>query len=283
MWQGALPACCEQCEAYDRGPSQCRLLAHPTPENRRALLVMPCDIEALVPRRLRGQGDDVALEALEAWLSPDLTAEEVLASFGHASLDARLWLTSWPYLFLARNAVRRRNRPEPVRHRRFAAELEGTGDPAAGARMIRALDQLLGVDPIGLALVIDVLRGELDVDRWCHALGMNEHALDDKKYLAVYRYAVIFHDVLPKLPEAPRAALSARRFARANHSDADALAATRVATGMALSHGEWLTLYREGVSASLVALAAPEALGVEAMGELGEAFRHVLGVEEGAP
>jgi hypothetical protein len=256
------------------------LLAEPTHENRRALVSMPCDIEALVARRLRAQGEEIAQEALQAWLAPELTAEEVTASFGQVPLDARLWLTSWPYLFLARNAIRRHNPANPSREAQPPPE---DGDPELGARMIRALDQLLGVDPVGYALMLDLLRGELDDAKWCAALGCNDRTLGDRCHLALYRYTVIFHDILSALPDAPRSALAARRFARANHTDAEALAATRTATGMTLSIDDWRKLYREGVNASLVALAEPQALGPEAMDELDRAFRRVLRVEGGSP
>jgi hypothetical protein len=279
MWHGALPGCCERCEVYDRVAGRCRLLADPTVENRRALVSMPCDIEALIARRLRAQGEEIGQEALQAWLAADLTADEVTASFGQVPLDARLWLTSWPYLFLARGAVRRRNPPSPSRE---AGPPPEGGDPELGGCMIRTLDQLLGVDPIGYALMLDLLRGELDDAKWCEALGCNDKALGERSHLALYRYAVIFHDVLGGLPDAPRAALAARRFARANHTDAEALEATRTATGMTLSPEDWRRLYREGVMGSLVALARPEALGPEAMDELDGTFRRVLRVEGAA-
>jgi hypothetical protein len=280
MWHGALPGCCDRCEVYDRAAGRCRLLAEPTHENRNALVSMPCDIEALVARRLRAQGEEIAREALQAWLAPELTAEEVTASYGQVPLDARLWLTSWPYLFLARNAIRRHNPPSPSREPQAMPE---EGDPALGARMIRALDQLLGVDPVGYALMLDLLRGELDEGKWCAALGCNDRTFSERCQLTLYRYTVIFYDVLDELPEAPRSALAARRFARANHTDAEALAATCTATGRTMSLDDWRKLYREGVLASLVALAEPQALGPEAMDELDGAFRSVLRVEGVAP
>jgi hypothetical protein len=161
--------------------------------------------------------------------------------------------------------------------------LAAAGDQELGAQMVRTLDQLLGVDPIGYAIVLDMLRGEFEVGRWCASLGCSEPALGDRRYLALYRYAVIFHDVLAAIPDAPRAALAARRFARANQRDEDAFAATCTAMGTHLSLGDWRQLYREGAFISLTLLARPEALGLEACDALEGAFRRVLGIEDGGP
>ena len=38
-------------EAYDSGARQCRLLARPSPDNRRRLLTMPCNVQEILVRR----------------------------------------------------------------------------------------------------------------------------------------------------------------------------------------------------------------------------------------
>ena len=107
--------------------------------------------------------------------------------------------------------------------------------------------------------------------------------MTDRKYLSVYRYAVWFHDALGAIasPHA-RAALVARRFSAGDPSEHAALEATRAAIAVrGLAMTEWRRLYREGASASLDALAMPDALGRDTMDELGTAFRRVLRLDVG--
>lgn len=276
-----LPACCRGCELYERSSGRCLLLAHPTPENRRRLLTMPCDVQGLVTRRFRAHGEDVARDALLTWLEPTWEADQVSGTFGRAPLDARLWLTSWPYLYLGRNAVRRRYRQlreQPVSEPPEAPS-ERLYDPSLPSHVTRTLDALRVIDALGYTMVVEMMRGELDVARLRDELGVSDATVSDRKYLALYRYAALFFGVLDALQPSESVALRARRFSPEPVTDAGALAATRAALGLPdLSAAAWKDLYRRGALASLAALAGAEALG-EAMKTFETPFRRVLRVQ----
>ena len=53
MGASELPPCCRGCELYEAEARHCLLLAHPTEENRRHLLTMPCNVQELLTRRFR--------------------------------------------------------------------------------------------------------------------------------------------------------------------------------------------------------------------------------------
>src|SRR4051812_24030209 len=146
-----VPPCCVGCAEYDRADGVCRLLAEPTLENRRRLLTMPCDVQRLLGHRFRAHGPDVAREALVAWLDPGWDPDDLTLTYGRAPRDARLWLGSWPYLYLGRSAVRRALRDA---ERTGAAGVEEAAeprpaDPALGLGVTRALEKVRRVDPVG--------------------------------------------------------------------------------------------------------------------------------------
>ncbi|HSO00117.1 MAG TPA: hypothetical protein VLS89_17615, partial [Candidatus Nanopelagicales bacterium] len=149
---GGAPPCCLRCPEMDRAAGACRLLAAPTLENRRRLLTMPCDVQGLLSRRFRGHGEDVAREAQGLWLSAGWAPESVLQSFGRAPRDARLWLTSWPYFYLGRRAVRRAQQEQAKP--RAAPTPPTAPDPALARRVARALDRVHRVDPVSHAMLI---------------------------------------------------------------------------------------------------------------------------------
>src|SRR5262245_24341729 len=120
-----LPPCCAGCPEYDRDDRVCRLISEPTPDNRRALLTKPCNVQRPLELRFRTYGADVARDALVAWLDPAWDPDDISLSYGRAPRDARLWLGSWPYLYLGRNAVRRVHRDGD------RLEPEGREQPAA--------------------------------------------------------------------------------------------------------------------------------------------------------
>jgi hypothetical protein len=280
-----LPPCCAGCAEYDRDDGVCRLLAEPTEDNRRRLLTMPCDVQRLLELRFRNHGPDVARDALVAWLSPGWDADDISLSYGRAPRDARLWLGSWPYLYLGRNAVRRALRDgERLRPADTDAAAEPSGrasDPALALRMIRALEKVRRIDAVGYAMLVDFLRDCFDAHTWATALGAAPASVTDRKYLAIYRYAVYFHEILELVaPHEAAVALSTRRFAPGDPTEHAALEAARAALGAPdLSQSAFRQLYREGAARSLALLGAADALGGETMDHLGTAFHRVLRIE----
>ena len=279
------PPCCSGCAAYDHEDRVCRLLAEPSLDNRRALLTMPCNVQRLLEIRFRSYGPDVARDALVAFLDPAWDPDDVSLSYGRAPRDARLFLGSWPYYYLARNSIRRIHR-EDERTEPGDDDPRPAGppaDPTLGLRMTRALAAVQAIDPVGYAMILDFLHDRFDAQGWATMLGWAAASVTDRKYLSIYRYAVAFHDVLSQVsPREAATALAARRFAAGDPSEHDALAATRAALGApALTMAAYRQLYREGASLSLTLLAEPEALGAEAMAEMGTAFRRVLRLDTG--
>ncbi|MCC6552029.1 MAG: hypothetical protein IT372_03275 [Polyangiaceae bacterium] len=283
MANGGAPPCCTRCGEFDRAGGYCRLLAAPTLDNRRRLLTMPCDVQRLLTQRFRAYGEDVAREAILLWLSPGWGTEDVARSFGRAPRDARLWLTSWPYLYLGRTAVRRVQQERAERGGEPPGELPAPPrpDPSMALRVARALDRVHRVDPVSHAMLLDFLRDRFDARRWCALLECSEATVTDRKYLGIYRYAAYFHEVLESVqPQEAAMALAARRFSPGDPDDGEALDATRAALrAPELSMGDFRARYREGALRSLALLGAPDALGPEAMAHLGTAFRRVLRVD----
>lgn len=283
MGAGELPPCCRTCELYEAEGAQCLLLAHPTEENRRTLLTMPCNVQELVTRRFRSHGPDVAQDALVSWLDPEWDEAALRASYGHAPIDARLWLTSWPYLYLGRNAVRRRfrsSREQPWSEPPAVPD-SGASDPSTRGRVLHALEVLARLDAVGHTMMVELMRGEFEPATWRVSLGCSDATVTDRKYLAIYRYSVVFFDVLAQIDARSRAALEARRFSPGVPSDARALEQVRQKLRRpGLSLVEFRDLYRAGAVESLARLAQSDALGEESMRRIEGAFRRVLRVEE---
>lgn len=276
-----LPPCCRGCELYEAEAAHCLLLAHPTEENRRHLLTMPCRVQDLLVRRFRSYGEDVAQDALVSWLDPEWDEASIRRTYGNAPVDARLWLTSWPYLYLGRNAVRRgyRNAREQPWSEPPAAD-RGDADPTFGGRVVRALDRVRILDAVGYAMLVEWMRGELEVASWKRQLGCSDATVTDRKYLSIYRYAVLFFGVLEQLEPRARAALEARRFAPGEPTDQVALESVRLALRRPnLALAEYRELYRSGASSSLDALARSDALGEESTRRFEDAFRRVLRID----
>ncbi len=150
--------------------------------------------------------------------------------------------------------------------------------PALALRMTRALEKVRRIDATGYAMLLDFLRDRFDAAAWAGALGWAPASVTDRKYLAIYRYAVYFHEILEALaPREVAVALASRRFAVGDPSEHAALAATRASLHAPdLPLASWRQLYREGAARSLALLAAPDALGAEAMADLDTALRRVL-------
>jgi hypothetical protein len=248
---------------------------------------MPCDVQRLLEHRFRSHGPDVARDALVAWLDPAWDPDDLTLSYGKAPRDARLWLGAWPYLYLGRSAVRRAQRDaerEKPAGNDDPAEPR-PADPALALRAARALEEVRRIDPVGYAMLLDFMRDRFDAETWGAALGAAPASVTDRKYLAIYRYAVYFHEVIELLaPHEARVALTTRRFSPGDPSEHAALEATRAALGSpGLALGAWRHLYREGATRSLALLAEPEALGEDAIAELGTAFRRVLRLDVKSP
>jgi hypothetical protein len=240
---------------------------------------MPCNVEQLLEQRFRSHGPDVARDALVSWLDPEWDPETLRASYGNAPVDARLWLTSWPYLYLGRNAVRRQYRN--AREQPWSEPPERTDseddDPTLPGRVLRALETVRGVDGVGYTMVLELMRGEFEVAAWRASLGCSDATVTDRKYLGLYRYSVIFFDVLLQLEPRQRAALEAKRFSPGDPGDGEALNTLRTSLQRpTVSLAEFRDLYRSGAAASLAVLAQSDALGEESMERLDGAFRRVL-------
>ncbi|MBS2015283.1 MAG: hypothetical protein JST00_20520 [Deltaproteobacteria bacterium] len=278
---GELPPCCRSCELYEKEAGQCLLLAHPTEENRRHLLTMPCRVEKLLEQRFRSHGPDVGRDALVSWLDPDWDPTALRTSYGSAPVDARLWLTSWPYLYLGRNAVRRRYRNAREQPWSEPPAPDSTEeDPTLPGRVLRALDGVRRVDAVGYAMVVEMMRGEFEPAAWRASLDVSDATVTDRKYLAIYRYSVYFFDVLRELEPKQRAALGARRFTPGDPNDGDALALVRSNLRRPnLTLNDFRELYRAGAHASLGVLARSDALGEESMKRYEGTFRRVLRIE----
>lgn len=278
-----LPPCCRACELYDAEGQHCLLLAHPTPENRRHLLTMPCRVEVLLERRFKSHGPDVARDALVSWLDPEWDPEALRASYGSAPVDARLWLTSWPYLYLGRNAVRRRyrNAREQPWSEPPAGPDSADDDPTMPGRVVRALERVRYVDPVGFTMIVELMRGEFEPAAWRVSLGCSDATVTDRKYLSIWRYAVVFFDALLQLDPRERSAVEARRFSPGDPTDGQALAALRRELRKpGLTLAEFRELYRAGATGTLAALARSDALGEESMERFDGAFRRVLRIAE---
>ena len=279
---GELPPCCRGCELYEAEAQHCLLLVHPTTENRRHLLTMPCNVEALLERRFRSHGPDVARDALVTWLDPEWNPETLRASYGNAPLDARLWLTSWPYLYLGRNAVRKRfrNAREQPWSEPPPGPDSGADDPTLPGRVLRALDGLRAIDGVGYTMIVELMRGEFEAAAWRVSLACSDATVTDRKYLAIYRYSALFFDVLREIEPNQRTAVQARRFTPGDPADGAALTAVRASLRRpGLSLVEFRELYRAGARASLDILARSDALGEESMERFDGAFRRVLRIE----
>ena len=283
MVVGELPPCCRACELYESDAGHCLLLAHPSPENRRTLLTMPCNVQELLARRFRSHGPDVPRDALVTFLDPEWTEEALRSTYGSAPIDARIWTTSWPYLYLGRNAVRRRfrnSREQPWSEPPSMVDSE-SNDPTLPGRITRALDGLRTIDPVGYTIMVELMRGEFEASSWRVSLGVSDATVTDRKYLAIYRYSVLFFEVLSQLEPKQRAALEARRFSPGDPSDGEALATLRGRLRRpGLTVSELRDLYRAGAQASLAQLAQSDALGEESMQRFEGAFRRVLRIGE---
>jgi hypothetical protein len=152
-----------------------------------------------------------------------------------------------------------------------------------------ALERLRIVDQVGYGKMLELMRGEFKPALWKHELSCSDAAGTDRKYLAVWRYCVVFFEVLDELDPPSRFAVEARRFAAGDPDDATALSNVRaMMRSPSLSRADFRALYRSGAAATLELLARSDALGEQSMDRFDGAFRRVLRIEgtsraEGSP
>ncbi|MGC4003303.1 MAG: hypothetical protein QM811_09275 [Pirellulales bacterium] len=104
-----------------------------------------------------------------------MEADALRASYRERSDDARLWLTSWPYLYLGRNAVRRRYRNSREAPSSEPPEPDSPNeDPTLPGRVLRALDAVRRVDAVGYTMVLELMRGEFEPAAWRASLGVSD-------------------------------------------------------------------------------------------------------------
>ncbi len=278
-----LPPCCASCPELDAPARACRLLASPSLESRHRLLTMPCDVSRLLRQRFRGHGEDVAQKAMLAWLDPRRKEEDLSGSYGDAPRDARIWLTDWPYRALARNAVAQKlaDTEPPTPKDAPGGTTHGETDPVLFARTAASLARLSTIDPAGYAMMIDSLRGSFQPTDWRASLGATDVSIADRRALSLYRYLVLFFDVLDGLePRTSASAVRTRRFVPNDNSDAAALSAMRDELGdKKLPIGDFRSHYKDGIEKSFALLADESAFGKAAFTLVESAFRRVLRVE----
>ncbi len=244
---------------------------------------MPCDVSRLLRQRFRGHGEDVAQKAMLAWLDPRRKEEDLSGSYGDAPRDARIWLTDWPYRALARNAVAQKLADtEPLTPKdAHGGPARAETDFALFARTEGALGRLATIDPAGYAMMIDSLRGSFQPIDWRASLGATDVAIADRRALSLYRYLVLFFDVLDGIePRTSASAVKTRRFVPNDNSDAAALSAMRDELGdKKLPIGDFRSHYKDGVEKSFALLGDESAFGKAAFTLVESAFRRVLRVE----
>ena len=234
---------------------------------------MPCDVRRLVKQRLRGHGDDVAEQALVSWGTPELGAERFANLGAGRPFDARLWLTPWPFDVLARDLVEHcvpdeRTRPVAV----------GEALPPNEAEIFTALEALLDVDPSGFGLLLEGVRGPLDLLAWRSGLGESEGVIAERVSLALFRFLVLRHGVLARIEDLEaRACLAAKRFRGRDTSEFAALGAARATlANPSLTVVALRELEQRGASSALAFLEAEPELAVILSSGAMTAFRRAL-------
>jgi hypothetical protein len=251
----------------DQKARACRLLSDLSPPSRQRLTTMPCDVRRLLRQRFRGHGDDVAKTAFAVW-EGDVGPDALRAALA-PPLDARLWLTPWPAFALAGAALGRRL---------GVSERAGDPLPAPEARVFQALAALHRIDPISHLLVLDGLRGTLDVATWRSSLGASDAAVSGHLALALFRALVILRDAAARVePREARTCLVERWLVSAARSEVEALGCARVALGdPSLDMGSFRRLAQEGALAALSDLGGDPATQVVLTASALRAFRRVL-------
>ncbi len=240
------------------------------------MLTMPCDVGRLMRLRFRSHGDDVANEAVARWSAVDTPMESLAAApgaEGGSPLDARIWLSAWP-LALVKPLLDRRAPP--------ASLLAGEPLTAPDGPAFEALSRLSRIDPAGFALLLDVVREDLDLLAWRAALSESESLLEERLALALYRYFVLRAGVLDRIEDPrARAALVARRCREGEGSELASLRAARSALGDdSLTLPALRALEAAGAERSISLLAADPSLFVVLGPLAARAFRRALRLEK---
>ncbi len=262
----------------DHTARACRLLSDPSPANRERLSGMPCDVKRLMKLRLRAHGDDVIEVAHAVWQDSALDGAALRAAMP-TPIDARIWLSTWPLRALALDVLSKRFGP--------VAGAPGEVLPPPTARVFRALAEVHRIDPMSSALVLEGLRGGVDVAAWRAALGASDAVVGGHVALALFRTFALLRAVLEGLaPARARMALIERWFTAGETSEVNALARTRERIGDAsLTMPAFRELAQEGARAALAALEAEPSIsvvfGAAARGALSRALGLPAGEEAG--
>ena len=137
-------------------------------------------------------------------------------------------------------------------------------------------------------MMVELMRGDYKPAVWKHELACSDATVTDRKYLAIWRYSVVFFEILDQLDPPSRFAVEARKLSAGDPDDTTALGNVReMLRSPSLSLGDFRALYRSGAATTLELLARSDALGEESMERFDGAFRRVLRIEgsraEGSP
>lgn len=222
---------------------------------------MPCDVGRLIRRRLGPHGDACVATAATRWAD-----ETTLPVPAGAPLDARLFLSDWPYLALV-------GAPE-------AAPVPVVGDPLPTTRgpVLGALADLAAIDRVATAMLIESLRAAFDPALYRAALAESDLALADRLALALFRFLCLRLGALGELSDPiERASLTARYFRAGDPSEIAALKAARAALeGTEVSLPALRSAVQTGARRCLERFAADARYGVVLSVPARQAIEHAL-------
>ena len=257
-----LPPCCAACREYDGDDGVCRLLAEPDAREPASAadhaVRRPAPPRPSLPRAGRGR------RRATRW-SPGSTRPGIRTTSRSRTARRRATRASgWARGRTSTSAAPRCDGSGATGARARRGRQRPTRSPTSRSRRPRcavasALEQVRRIDAIGYAMLArlpprPLRRARLGRPRWASAPA----SVTDRKYLAIYRYAVYFHEVLEALaPHEVAQSRSSRGASRpASPTEHAALEATRVALGEPRSRSSrWRQLYREGAARSLALLA----------------------------
>lgn len=227
---------------------------------------MPCDARRLLKQRLRGHGDEVVRRALRAWDDERIALPP--PQLGGAPLDARLFLTEWPFLSLLEPPAE----PPPI---------SGSPVPLPKSPTVRALAELFDIDPLGFVLVVSALRGSLDVGRFRAALGRSSSEVLHSYVIALFRLlALSSNAALAIADEVARQCVIARYFQPGADSEIAALHAAQAALpDAALNMVTFRGALREGTAEVLRILRQDARIAVVLVDSTNAIFAAVLGLD----
>jgi hypothetical protein len=230
---------------------------------------MPCDARRLLKQRLRGHGDEVVRQALRAWDDERFVLAPPQPAAG--PVDARLFLTDWPYVSLLDTAEQ-----PPV--------ISGSPVPLPQSPTVRALAELFDIDPLGFVLVVSALRGSLDVGRFRAALGRSSSEVMHSYVIALFRLlALSSNAALAIADEVSRQCVIARYFRPGTDSEIAALHAAQSALPEAkLNMVTFREALRSGTAETLRILRQDPRIAVVWADATNAIFSTILGLDSAA-